>query len=245
MNPAILVFLQLFIAHILTDFVLQPNSWISHKRQHRIKSVYLLLHALIAGLLSYLFLQQWELWWVPLIISVTHFFIDLWKLNTNKDNLAYFLWDQFFHLVVIILVCLYLVESFGEIGPFLGIIANSPSILAVIMGYLTVIFPVGFLVGKATERWRDDLEKYEDEENSLKSAGRYIGIFERILVLTFILVGNFSAIGFLIAAKSILRFNDKSMLGSRKQTEYVLIGTLMSFTISILIGILIRESFLQ
>src|SRR5690606_6867234 len=113
-----------------------------------------------------------------------------------------------------------------------------PNILAIIIGYLLVIFPVGFLVGKATERWRDDIENFVGEEASLKSAGRYIGIFERVLVLTFILTGNFSAIGFLIAAKSILRFNEKSGKNSRKQTEYVLIGTLMSFAISIVIGLL-------
>lgn len=245
MNTADLVFLQLFIAHILTDFVLQPTSWIKHKRRHKIKSVYLLAHALIAGILSYLFLQQWEMWLVPLIISISHFFIDLWKLNTNKDNLVYFLWDQFFHLVVIILAWLYLVDAFDKIGLFLENIANSPQILAMIIGYLLVIFPVGFLVGKATERWRDDLEKVEGEGASLKSAGRYIGIFERILVLTFILTGNFSAIGFLIAAKSVLRFNEKSGKNSRKQTEYVLIGTLMSFAISIVIGLLVRECLFQ
>lgn len=245
MNSTILVLLQLLIAHILTDFVLQPTSWVRHKRQYKIKSVYLLVHALIAGILSYLFLQQWEMWLVPVLISITHFFIDLWKLNSNKDNLTYFLWDQFFHLVVIVIAWLYLVNALDEIHHFLGSIANSPGILAIIIGYLLVIFPVGFLIGKATERWHDDLVKIEGDEISLKDAGRYIGIFERILVLTFIVTGNFSAIGFLIAAKSILRFNDKSGTDSRKQTEYVLIGTLMSFAISILIGLLIRTCFLQ
>ncbi len=245
MNYTILVLLQLLIAHILTDFVLQPTSWILHKRKHKIKSIYLLLHALIAGMLTYLFLQEWEMWVVPLIIFVSHYFIDLWKLNARKDNLVYFLWDQFFHLVVIVLAWLFLVDAFGEVGQFLGNIVNSPKILALIIGYLTIIFPVGFLVEKGTKRWRDDLEKNEGEEESLKYAGRYIGIFERILVITFILIGNFSAIGFLIAAKSILRFNEKSGKSSRKQTEYVLIGTLMSFAISIVIGFLIRVFFFQ
>lgn len=50
---------------------------------------------------------------------------------------------------------------------------------------------------------------------------------------------NFSAIGFLIAAKSILRFNDKVKIGARKQTEYVLIGTSMSFAITIILGLLV------
>lgn len=240
MNSSIIILLQLFIAHILTDFVLQPTSWIHHKRQYKIKSVYLLLHATIAGILTYIFLQEWDAWMVPLGIAVTHFFIDLWKLNSNKDNLTYFLWDQCFHLMIILAAWLYLINGFGEIGAFLENSANSTPLLAIIIGYLLVIFPVGFLVGKATERWRDDIEEITGKGASLESAGRYIGIFERILVLTFILTGNFSAIGFLIAAKSILRFNDKTETGARKQTEYVLIGTLMSFAISIIIGFLLR-----
>jgi hypothetical protein len=111
--------------------------------------------------------------------------------------------------------------------------------LGAMTGYLVVIFPIGFIIGMATQQWQDEISK-DGGSTSLKKAGRYIGIFERILVLTFILTNNFSAIGFLIAAKSILRFSDKSKSGARKQTEYVLIGTLMSFALTIVIGVLMR-----
>ena len=117
---------------------------------------------------------------------------------------------------------------------------NDETLLAIVAGYVIVIFPIGFLIGKATERWSKEILK-NNEDESLQNAGRYIGIFERILVLTFILTGNFSAIGFLIGAKSILRFSDTK--GTRKQTEYVLIGTLMSFSICIIVGLLVRLFF--
>jgi xanthine/uracil/vitamin C permease (AzgA family) len=120
---------------------------------------------------------------------------------------------------------------------------NSIAILTTIAAYLFVIFPAGFLIGKATRKWQNEIAETH-KRNSLMDAGRYIGIFERILVLTFILTDNFSAIGFLIAAKSILRFSDKSESDARKQTEYVLIGTLMSFTLTILLGLLVRHFFL-
>ncbi len=112
--------------------------------------------------------------------------------------------------------------------------------MTILLGYLIVIFPIGFIIGKATKHWQDDIAK-EGELNSLQKAGRYIGIFERILVLTFVLTNNVAAIGFLIAAKSILRFSDKSKSGGRKQTEYVLIGTLMSFAMTIIIGFLMLQ----
>jgi len=63
-------------------------------------------------------------------------------------------------------------------------------------------------------------------------------MFERILVFTFVINNHFEGIGFLIAAKSILRFNDIKGSEARKEAEYVLIGTLMSFAASIITGII-------
>ena len=50
--------------------------------------------------------------------------------------------------------------------------------------------------------------KGEASSTSLESAGKYIGMLERIFVLVFILTGHWEGIGFLIAAKSIFRFGD-------------------------------------
>jgi hypothetical protein len=240
MENSLLILLHLLLAHILTDFVLQPTSWIAHKRKHKGKSYILFLHGLLAGLLAFIFLQQANWWYVTVFISITHYFIDWWKILQKTDNLKYFLLDQLFHVVILIIVWLYLIQGFEKLIPFLLDLLNSPDILAIIAAYLIVIFPAGFLIGKATKRWQDEIETTNKKE-SLEAAGRYIGIFERILVLTFILTDNFAAIGFLIAAKSILRFSDKTETGARKQTEYVLIGTLMSFSITILLGLLVRQ----
>jgi hypothetical protein len=60
--------------------------------------------------------------------------------------------------------------------------------------------------------------------------------FERILILTFIINNQYEPIGFLIAAKALLRFKESDL----KRTEYVLIGTLISFTLTISIGILVK-----
>lgn len=236
-----MIFLQLFLAHVLTDFVFQTSKWVKQKQKKKSKSIFLYLHAFLAGLLSFLLLRDWDQILVPVFIGITHFVIDLWKLNQKKDNLKYFLLDQLLHVLVIIIACLYLSSSFEEIGPRLIQLLDSYSFLSILIAYLLIIFPVGFIIGKATEKWHDEILKNTKEPLSLKAAGRYIGIFERILVLTFILTDNFSAIGFLIAAKSILRFADKNEASARKQTEYVLIGTLMSFSITIIIGLVVRH----
>lgn len=238
MQPDLLILLQLLLAHILTDFVMQPTRWIIDKRIKKTRSIYLYIHVVIAGLLTWIFLQNLNLWYIALFITVTHYLIDLWKLNKDKDNLRYFLLDQLFHILIILMAWIYLIKGFNHILPFMRWLINSPKFLIITAAYLIVIFPTGFLIEKATRRWHSEIE-LSYQENSLADAGRYIGIFERILVLTFILTNNFSAIGFLIAAKSILRFGDKSESGARKQTEYVLIGTLMSFTITIILGLMV------
>jgi hypothetical protein len=87
---------------------------------------------------------------------------------------------------------------------------------------------------------KDIEQNTERSATSLSEAGKWIGIFERILVLTFVINNHFEGIGFLIAAKSILRFNDIKGDNMRKEAEYILIGTLMSFASSILIGIFVN-----
>lgn len=244
MENSLTILLQLLLAHILTDFVLQPKSWIKHKKKFKGRSYILIIHSLIAGGLTFLFLQDPGLWYIALIVGITHYLIDWWKLIQKRDDLKYFLLDQLFHLLVIFLVWLYLTKGFPLVIPGIGETLDSQAFLVIAGAYLIIIFPAGYLIGKATQRWQEEIEKI-DQNSSLNEAGRYIGIFERILVLTFILTQHFSAIGFLIAAKSILRFSDKSGSGARKQTEYVLIGTLMSFAITILLGLLVNFIILQ
>ncbi|NMF33926.1 DUF3307 domain-containing protein [Flammeovirga yaeyamensis] len=73
---------------------------------------------------------------------------------------------------------------------------------------------------------------------SLVDAGQWIGILERILILTFVLNGDLRSIGFLLTAKSVFRFGDLKGGKDRQMTEYILIGTLISFSLAIFTGLL-------
>ena len=83
------------------------------------------------------------------------------------------------------------------------------------------------------------LMRYEKEveTSGLRGAGMVIGIVERIMVLTFVLVNQYTAITVIFAAKSIARFNE---LKDRKMAEYYLTGTLVSITFALLVGIIVR-----
>ncbi|WP_217495819.1 hypothetical protein [Mangrovivirga cuniculi] len=81
-------------------------------------------------------------------------------------------------------------------------------------------------------------EANSDPNESLSNAGKIIGILERLFVFVFVVTNHWEGIGLLIAAKSILRFGDLKEARSRKLTEYVLIGTLISFALAFTGGLL-------
>jgi len=75
--------------------------------------------------------------------------------------------------------------------------------------------------------------------SGIKKAGMVIGLFERFLVLTFVLLGQYMAMGIILTAKSIARFEN---LKEREFSEYYLVGTLASFSFAILCGLALKWS---
>lgn len=69
------------------------------------------------------------------------------------------------------------------------------------------------------------------------NTGRLIGLLERIFVFVFVLLGQYTAIGFILAAKGVARFQD---FKSRTFAEYVLIGTLLSTLLAMAIGYAVK-----
>jgi hypothetical protein len=69
--------------------------------------------------------------------------------------------------------------------------------------------------------------------------GATIGVLERLLIVTFVLVGADAAIGFVIAAKTIARFRQ---LDDRDFAEYYLLGTLASVSVAIVTGLIARAA---
>ena len=86
-----------------------------------------------------------------------------------------------------------------------------------------------------------NIAKLTEGNKSLKDAGKYIGVLERVLVFVFVILDHWEAVGFLITAKSVFRFGDLTATKQRKLTEYVLIGTLISFGIAILTGLIYQQ----
>ncbi|AFD06443.1 DUF3307 domain-containing protein [Solitalea canadensis] len=232
------ILIRLIIAHLLTDFIFQPKKWVDDKLVNKGKSKYLYFHTGICFLTSWIAIGSFSFagFGLSLLIAFSHLLIDLWKIRQLNQTLLLFIIDQVSHLIVLLFVWLTLINSWGNFWNFIVHSFTDLKIQLIITAYILVIWPMGIIISMATKYWRD---KLGEDPTSLENAGKWIGIFERILILTFVLTQQLGSIGFLIAAKSILRFSDKDPdpNKARKQTEYVLIGTLISFSLCILVGL--------
>ncbi|NBL64026.1 DUF3307 domain-containing protein [Flavobacterium sp. NST-5] len=228
-----MVFIQLLIAHFVGDFLLQPNSWIKHKIAHKEKSIYLIIHCILHGMLSFLWVFDTKFIPYAFAIIVLHFIIDVSKLRfqTPKSARLWFFLDQFFHLIVLAAVTYF----YSQIN-LNEIFINYKKLWIIILGIVFLSKPTSLIIKTLISIWTP--EEADKSGHSLQSAGNYIGILERWFILCFILTGHFEAVGFLLGAKSIFRFGDLRMARDRKLTEYVLIGTLLSFGIAIGVSLL-------
>lgn len=231
-----ILFVKLLLAHLIGDFVLQPRAWVVAKETWKLRAWQLYAHVLIHAVLVTIIAWDVYFWPWALLIAGTHVVIDAFKitLQTDKTKRALFFVDQALHIIVLFVVgCAY-----QDYLPSLIILGDARILLfTTCIVFLTTPASAGIRFYIA--RWTPHLPEGEDE--SLQSAGKYIGILERLFVFAFFASGHPEEVGFLIAAKSVFRFGDLKEAKSRKLTEYVLIGTLISFGIAMLTGIIFER----
>lgn len=236
-----LLLFSLLLAHVLGDFLLQPKAWIEGRAALHWRSKGLWLHVLIHVVLAFLFLiigpakPLYIIIGLPLVIGISHLCIDVWK-SYKGASLKFFILDQIAHILVLVLLCIWVDTSSRKGLMALLIWLGNPITHLKLVFFLMATFPAGLVIAKLTEKWRSQLPEHE----SLANAGMWIGVLERLLIMIFIVIGKFEAIGLLIAAKSLLRFADKDN-ASGKRTEYILIGTLLSFSITVLLGLVLSR----
>ncbi|HTD93668.1 MAG TPA: DUF3307 domain-containing protein [Chitinophagaceae bacterium] len=229
---------KLILSHLLTDFLLQPGSWVRHRRKKHFASAYLYLHGVLTGVIAWAFLGL-KFWWVAAIITATHILIDGWK-SCRPDKPLYFLLDQALHIIVI-LICWHLnFFTFADLRDAWAFTNQQTSFWITGAAFISLTFPAGILIGQLTQRWRDQLKDPERPEQAegLANAGKWIGILERSIIFVLLMQNQYEAIGLLIAAKSILRFNESDR--QEEKTEYVVIGSLISIGLVIMTGIFVK-----
>jgi len=236
-----------FIGHLLGDYYLQSEELATSKNKSLKK---LLKHSVIYFIaMSFALIPIFSLnmlkW--AFIIAVSHFILDFVKslilkrnIKCNKTKLLIYLFDQLLHIIVLILsaaIIYFLAEPVSFIY-MIQYIATSfqidfANIISWILMVLVIIRPCSvtiknilnnFKPGNGNEEGSQETES--NSEESQRNAGAVIGMLERCIILLLLSVGQYSAIGFVLTAKSIARYN--KIAEDPEFSEYYLLGTLLS-----------------
>ena len=234
-------FIALACAHLIADFVLQPGWLIRRKSQLR----FLLLHVLVVTMLTALLLGSLN----PFLlgaIAVTHALADYVKTMKFRDTLIPFVADQLFHFAVIAAAAIAFPAAFGD-GVWRVLTPDQTdfyiSALTVIAGFILAAPAGAYLIEKGmaplTAARRKETLSGRDTLEGLQNGGFLIGCLERTIIYILVVSGQAIGVGFLIAAKSLLRFGDIANSQHREIVEYIIIGTFASFGWSLLVATLI------
>lgn len=213
----------LFCGHLLADFVFQTNWIVQHKKRAEVMA----LHVFIVVALTAVCLGSLN----PLVLGVvlaTHLAMDLIKVWRMPDTLLAFGVDQAVHLLVIaglVVAC----PDTAVLGLWGRLPADAQNLIwpamAIVAG-LIVTMPAGGLVMR---KLTTPLAPRLNPIRGMPQGGRWIGWLERGLIFAFVFYGHLEGVGFLLTAKSILRFGDITDQKKRVHTEYIIIGTMLSF----------------
>ncbi|MCV0394209.1 MAG: DUF3307 domain-containing protein [Rhizobiaceae bacterium] len=219
-------FVALLAAHLVADFLGQNEWMIREKNRPHVLAVHVLI-VLLATLAAI-----GTAWTILLVTALTHAAFDAAKIRFDRNGAVGFALDQGAHIAVAAALAIWIPIDFSNhylIGllpadqrhwVFAGLALASGTIATVIAGgYLIGMMMVPYTPAAAT-----------GQPATMPGAGAMIGRLERLLILILVLSGQPQGVGFLVAAKSILRFGEVTASEpGRHVAEYVIIGTLLSF----------------
>jgi len=215
----------------------------------------MIFHVLLVAIFTWCLLGNISAWWIACIIFILHFSVDnlkRWitaknhniriKKITNNDGFLLLVVDQVLHILTLIILwyCLNKLNitafQINKWELLLGISYKKGIIL--LTGLAIGVSGVGIALKYQMFEFTDELN--DEIKQGLPKGGKTIGLLERSLVFMFILAGKPEGIGFVLAAKSIFRIGELREKSYRDYAEYIMIGTLKSFTYSLAIAFITK-----
>lgn len=228
----------LLLGHILSDFYLQNDTTIDIKSSEKISflnfyKTEIFKHAVVYIFLSSLILTIYSSenlidYCVLFLAFISHGFIDYLKIKFLNKYEGYkkqiFLLDQGIHILILFLLSEYISMNFTS----LSWITLDNTYLSYIIVLLLIGKTANVIFGILLNNYKPENQEMND---GFKNVGGLIGIMERILIFMFLLTGNMGSIGFIIAAKSVVRYKK---LSDTQFAEYFLLGTFFSVLYTLL-----------
>lgn len=237
---------MLILGHILGDFYFQTEK-MAVRKSNSFSEV--LIHGLYywgAVMVAMMFVLSWQTIIFGTIAALAHFMIDMAKylyiskqkkkMTPDEDQLI-FMTDQILHLVCMIAAAYLFAAKNGSFRvcnvatQFLSVTGLSgTSLLFWVVALLIIHKPSNIAIAKTLAVYRP-CTKISDRRHD-KNAGRSIGTIERIIMLILISIHQYSAIGLVLTAKSIARYD--KIAKEPEFAEYYLMGTLLSTAVVII-----------
>jgi Protein of unknown function (DUF3307) len=252
MHLFLTTFLGLYLAHLLTDFILQSDRMVAGKKRGAALAyvehgaIHFVSAALVLGFAISGLAVSLAFYASILGLTLIHLGIDWLKLRlvcseTLEDGAATFLADQAVHTLTVFLTAWLIIRP-----PFWTLLAKlhwaqsaveKPLIVSVV--YVGVIFGGGYVIRFLTKPLtKQDMGILGETTNEMQSAGMYIGWLERFVVLTALVLQSPATVGLILTAKSIARYPE---MKSVRFAEYFLIGTLLSMSLGIIGGLILLK----
>ncbi len=226
-------------------FIFRLNLW----QENNFK--YIVIHSIVYGLTTLILVklictnfENIYLW----MIIISHFLVDTIKYFLKKNEFIkkyqkyIFIIDQIIHITILMIVSYFMIKSGKDYGynlmalDILNIIGISiQSIIILIVQIFLVHKPANIFIVNIMQSYKP-IDKENSNTENTKKAGRMIGTIERIIMLFFILIKQYSSVGLVLTAKSIARYNKISE--DKEFAEYYLLGTLLSTICVLMISII-------
>ncbi len=237
--------LALFLLfHILGNFYFQTEKTAKEKSE-KIGAV--IKHSVVYGMVIIVPCSMFvngKILLVAVALSVAHGLIDIVKYFTVKSKkdceARIFILDQILHVACIILAAFALHFVTGDVDlpqPVYEVISViGISFFDLVRWTALILFackPSGILIQNLINNFKPEIATTHEE---IKNAGRTIGYLERLIIIILMAMNQYAAIGLVITAKSIARYEQLST--EKAFAEYYLLGTLLSLLTVIGSGLL-------
>lgn len=235
----------LILGHVIGDFYLQNNKIAEKKKKSK---KYMLLHCGLYGAIMY-----FPIWilnrsiertlWIVFLVALSHLVIDWNKIKCDKKFSEYehviFGLDQIIHLFILFII-FFAEKNEGYIQLrecwMINIWSVDIKVIRAILAMLICCKPSAIFISLIFKRIPNTVETADKDQanpnigNESIKIGSWIGILEREIILILGLLGQYGAIGFVLTAKSVARFNQ---LEKKAFAEKYLVGTLLSTLIAL------------
>ena len=236
-----MTYIFLFIAHLLGDFVFQNSELVERKK---VDGRALIEHSAIylAFMLVALIITQEFIIGIAtgVFIGILHYVVDLGKNKIIKNDpsikkdFIVFLIDQFIHILLLIIITKYILDLYPAPDTLIDQMVRKSSYhfvmesSVIVLLYVLCSHPIGVIIKKVFLM----LDKKSEQQLTMEGlgSGYTIGILERLIILTLGLLGEFGAVGLVLAAKGLARFEQ---LKDKNFAEKYLIGTLLSVLLAL------------